>query len=68
MRKYHDLPGVSALLPRDRRQGKADVGQHVIQIAFLGVDHALDLAKLLAAKAPFGKVLQQGPSRVRLAP
>src|SRR6185312_4723046 len=51
--------GVRVLLPGDRRKCERNVGQHVVKVAVLGIDHALDLAELLVAVAFFGQAIQQ---------
>ena len=68
MGKYLLPARFDALLPRDRRERKGDIGQHVEQVALLGIDHALISRKLLAAKAFLGQALQQRLARIRLAP
>ena len=42
--KYLVPVGGNPLLPRDGGQGKCYVGKHVIEIAFLSIDHASDFA------------------------
>ena len=62
------LAGLDALGAGDRRQGEGDVGQHVEQVALLGVDQAADDGELVGAIALVGQALQQRLARVGLAP
>ena len=63
-----DLLASARCPPGDGRKRERDVGKHVVEIAFLGIDHPLDLAELLAAVALLGEALQQRFARIRLAP
>ena len=62
------LGAAGAFLAGERRQRVGDVGEHVEQIALLGVDDLLHLGHLLRAEALFGQALQQFCPRVRCAP
>ena len=54
-----DLGLGGPLLAGERRQRIGDVGQHVEQVAFLGVDDLLHLGQLVAAEALLGQALQE---------
>ena len=58
----------SALLAGERREGVGDMGQHVEEVALLGVDDLLHLGQLLAAEAFLGEPLQELRPRVGRAP
>ena len=60
-----DLGLGGPLLAGERRQGIGHMGQHVEQVALLGVDDLLHLGQLLAAEALLGKPLQELRARVR---
>ena len=52
----------------DSRQGVGNMGQHIEEVALLGVDDFLHLGELVVAEAFFGKSLQQFSARVGGAP
>ena len=68
MRADDDLGLGGPFLAGERRQGVGHVGQHVEEVALLGVDDLLHLGQLVAAEALLGEALQQLPARVRRAP
>ena len=63
-----DLGARGALLAGLGRERVGDVGEHVEEVALLGVDDLLHLGELLAAEALLGEPLQQLLARLRLAP
>ncbi len=56
------------LLPAERFHLEADVGEHVIEIALLGVNHFSQLVQLLNSKSSFFQILKQGTAGAGVAP
>ena len=60
--------GLYPLFPADGNMCKSDIGQHIVQITLLGIDHASDLCKLAPAITPFRKTFNEPFAGIWTAP